>query len=365
MKQIFKQLQTVGISSLFCCGVAHSAFAAPVLPDAVRSQLSGTVVWHDASGGATTRSRDETVIKDFTEETGVKAKADFNSDMTKFFATMDNGGKVPWSLVEFPTKGDFLKARDAGYLEKLDPSIVDTSKLRPGSYDEYGVDVLRYGIVFTYNTKKFTAENAPTSIRDLYDTKRYPGKRCLFKYPQFGAVIESALLADGVSPEKLYPLNLDQAFKKLDSIKSDIVWWSNGDDAVRLLSSGECSMGVAWSGRVYGAVVKDKTPLAIKWQDSLYAEAVYAVPKNAPNAKAGQAMIAHYITDIEGQKALVQSIPYTTDIKALDENSYGPALIPWIVAGENQKVAIHEDAEYYSKNITELVDRFNRWISLK
>ncbi|MNP19111.1 Bacterial extracellular solute-binding protein [compost metagenome] len=284
--------------------------------------------------------------------------------MTKFFAAMDSGGRVPWSMVEFPTKGDFIKARDAGYLLKLDHRYVDTSKLRDGAYDDYGVDVMRYGIVFTYNTEKFKGGDVPTGVRDLFDTKRFPGKRCLFKYPQFGGVLESALIADGVSRDQLYPLDADRAFKKLDSIKSSIVWWSNGDDAIRLMASGECSMGIAWSGRVFGAVKQDKAPLAIKWPDSMYAEAVYAVPKGAPNADAGQAMIGHFILDTEGQKALVKKITYTTDVKALNAESYGPEMAPWIVEGDNQKTAIHENAEFYSKNIVKLVERFNRWISL-
>ncbi|AFL50333.1 extracellular solute-binding protein [Sinorhizobium fredii] len=338
--------------------------AAEVLPAEVKSKVSGELVWHDASGGATTRAREETVIKDFAAETGITVKGDFNSDMTKFFAAMDSGASIPWSFVEFPTKGDFIKAREAGYLQKLDPTIVDFTKIGEASHDEYGVEVLRYGIVFTYNTEKFKGDNVPTSIADIYDLKRFPGKRCLFKYPQFGGVLESALLADGVSRDQLYPLNLDKAFAKLDTIKSEILWWSNGDDAIRLLSSGECSMGIAWSGRVYGAVRNDKAPLAIKWDNSLYSQAVYAVPVGAPNAEAGQAMIAHFIADLEGQKALVEQITYTTDVAGLDSSSYGSDLAPWIVAGDNAKKAIEENASYYAQHITEVVDRFNRWVAL-
>ncbi|GAC1046152.1 ABC transporter substrate-binding protein [Rhizobium sp. No.120] len=341
-----------------------ASYAADILPADVKAKISGELVWHDGSGGATTRAREETVIKDFAAETGVEVKGDFNSDMTKYFAAMDSGASIPWSMIEFPTKGDFIKARDAGYVQKLDPSIVDLSKLGPTAHDEYGVDVLRYGIVFTYNTSKFATDNAPASVVDLFDVKRFPGKRCLFKYPQFGGVLEAALLADGATRDNLYPLDLDKAFAKLDTIKSDILWWSNGDDAIRLLSSGECSMGIAWSGRVYSAVKNDNAPLAAKWENSLYSQAVYAIPKGAPNADAGQAMIAHFIADQEGQKALVKQITYATDIVGLDSTAYGDDLGPWIVAGDNAKKAIEENADYYAKNITEVVDRFNRWVAL-
>ena len=344
--------------------IAGVSFAADLLPSEVKVKVSGELVWHDGSGGATTRAREETVIKAFKEETGIAVKGDFNSDMTKFFAAMDSGASIPWSMIEFPTKGDFIKARDAGYLQKLDPAVVDLKKVGESAHDEYGIDVLRYGIVFTYNTEKFEGGNAPSSIVDLYDLKRFPGKRCLFKYPQFGGVLESALLADGVSRDKLYPLDLDKAFAKLDTIKAEILWWSNGDDAIRLLASGECAMGITWSGRAYGAVKNDKAPLAIKWENSLFSQAVYAVPVGAPNAIAGQAMIAHFISDIEGQKVLVNEITYTTDIVGLDSSSYGGDVAPWIVAGDNAKKAIEENATYYAQHITEVVDRFNRWVAL-
>lgn len=354
----------LALAAALFTSIGSLAVAEDLLSQDVKAKVTGEVVVHDGSGGATTRARDETIFKHFIAETGASVKSDYNSDMTKFFAAMDSGATIPWSLVEFPTKGDFLKARDAGYVQKLDPSIIDFSKIGEGSHDEYGVDVIRYGIVFTYNTEKFKDGDAPTSIADLYDLERFPGKRCLFKYPQFGGVLESALLADGVNKDQLYPLDLDKAFAKLDTIKADILWWSNGDDAIRLLTSGECSMGIAWSGRVYGAVKNDKAPLAITWENSLYSQAVYAVPVGAPNSDAGQAMIAYWVSDIEGQKSFVNEMTYTTDVAGLDESSYGADLAPWIVAGENAEKAIEENAPYYAKHITEVVDRFNRWVAL-
>lgn len=364
MGNAMRKSAAIALGAMIFLPFAWQASAADELSPEVKAKVKGELVWFDASGGATTRARDETTNKNFIAETGVKVKADFNSDLTKFFAAKDSGAPIPWSLIEFATKGDYLKAREAGYLQKLDTSIVDPKKVGEGAFDEYGVDVLRYGIVFTYNTDKFSGENAPKSIADIYDLERFPGKRCLFKYPQFGGVLESALIADGVERDKLYPLDLDRAFAKLNTIKPEILWWSNGDDAIRLLSSGECSMGIAWSGRVYNALKNDKAPLAVRWDNSLFAQCVYAVPVGAPNPDAGQAMIAHFISDIEGQKELVRRITYTTDIVGLDNSSYGEDLAPWLVAGENAEKAIEEDAAYYSQNITEVNDRFNRWVAM-
>lgn len=343
---------------------AGGAFAEGILSDEIKANIEGEVVYYDSSGGLTDRARQTSVFKNFSNEAGVTTRPDFSADMTKFFAAMDAEIDSPWSFITFPTKGDYLRARDAGYLSKIDTSIVDVSKLAPGSYDEYGISAELYGITLTYNTEAFSGDNVPTSMVDLYDLEKFPGKRCLFNYPQFGGVLESALLADGVKPEDIYPLDLDRAFAKLDTIKSSVIWWPNGDEAIRNLSSGECSMGIAWSGRVYNAVKSDNAPLALVWPGSLYAEGAFAVPSSGPNLEAGQALLAAWIGDHEGQKGYVNQITYTTDIAALDADFYGEELKPWIVAGENMDGLIREDADYYYKNLTDVVDRFNRWLAL-
>ena len=55
--------------------------------------------------------------------------------------------------------------------------------------------------------------------------------------------LEIALMADGVAPKDLYPLDLDRAFRKLDEIKDHIaVWWTGGAQSTQLLESGEVDM---------------------------------------------------------------------------------------------------------------------------
>jgi putative spermidine/putrescine transport system substrate-binding protein len=345
---------------------ASKDFPSDQFPTSTFGNLSGSVVWYDGSGGATTKARNDTLFKDFTSLTGVTTQPDFTGDTAKFFATMENGGQVPWSLIEFPTRGDFLKAKEAGYLQKLDTSVVPVDKLQNGTHDEYGVDVLRYGITLTYNTKKWpTSGQHPSTLADLLDTSKFPGKRCMYQYPQYGGTLEAALLADGVAKSALYPLDVDRALKKLDTIKKDIVWWSDGDKAIRLLTSGECDLGVAWSGRVFNAVTKDKANLAISWDNSLYTDAVYAVPKGAPNAKAGQALLAMWILDKAGQVKMVSQVPYTTAISDIKPADYPSDLTPWLPSGANAEKAIPEDEVYYSRNISTLTDAFNKWVSKK
>ena len=47
--------------------------------------------------------------------------------------------------------------------------------------------------------------------------------------------LEEALLADGVEPKDLYPLDVDRAFRKLDQIKHYVrKWWANGSEVMQL-----------------------------------------------------------------------------------------------------------------------------------
>ncbi len=60
-----------------------------------------------------------------------------------------------------------------------------------------------------------------------------------------------ALIADGVPVDKLYPLDVDRAFKKLEQLKPHVlVWWSSGAQSAQVLKDGEVDMVAAWNGRI-------------------------------------------------------------------------------------------------------------------
>ena len=54
-------------------------------------------------------------------------------------------------------------------------------------------------------------------MADFFDLKRVPGKRMIRKDSQ--AMLEMALIADGVPLDKLYPLDVDRAIAKFATIK--------------------------------------------------------------------------------------------------------------------------------------------------
>jgi putative spermidine/putrescine transport system substrate-binding protein len=317
-------------------------------------------VWYDTDGGTIQAAKAATVFTDFKTLTGVSTVSDFQPDMTKFFAA-EQAGSVPWNFVNIDTIGDMIISEQKGYLAPLDTSIVPVQNLEAGTYDKYAIHAEFYGIVLAWNTNKWPLSGPhPTSMTDLLNTKDFPGKRCMYKYPQAGATFEAPLLADGVPPSQLYPLDTQRALTKLDSIKKDIVWWTSGDDSIRFLINGECDMGVAWNGRVFTAVTQNNAPLAMTWNDALYAPSVFAIPKGAPNEKTGQAMMAMWILDKAAQVNFVAKTAYPTQIKDL---SYPTSVAPWVAAGPNISNATVQDDTYYATALPSLTDQFNAWLA--
>ena len=159
-------------------------------------------------------------------------------------------------------------------------------------------------MVLAWNEKTWPSDGEhPTTWNDLYDTQKFPGKRCFFNNPQYGWTLESALLADGVAPESLYPLDTDRAFAKLDTIKNDVTWWSSGAQSIESFENGSCDLGILWANRAFTAKQENGFPLGVSWDQAGYANSVWAIPADAPNAKAAQYLLKSVIENTKGQIA--------------------------------------------------------------
>jgi putative spermidine/putrescine transport system substrate-binding protein len=302
---------------------------------------------------------DASFLKDWADKTGMDVKPvdTFCCGIDKLKAQVE-ADNVQWTVINFATVSDFLLAKDANLLTPIDTSIVPVDQLREGTYDEFGYNEYRYGAVIGWNTDEYSGADAPTSLTDLFDTERFPGKRCMYKYHQFGGTLEAALLADGVSKEELYPLDVERAFDKLDTIKDDIVWWDSGSQAAQYLANGTCSIGAIWNG-VAQAAARRGSPIDIAWTDGVITTSVNAIPKNTPNEKAAQLFMAEQITNRAAEAELLKHVAYTVPLK----DPVLPAEAKkWAPEGENATVAVEEDDQWYFENSAELTKEFNNWL---
>ena len=122
----------------------------------------------------------------------------------------------------------------ADFLEPLDMSLIPNAKaLDPGWVTPKGIFTSTGATIIAWNTKAFPADKGPTSWKDFWDVKAFPGPRGLYK--QFYYNYEAALLAAGTARKDIYPVSDDKvklAIEKLTELKPHVkVWWTAGATA--------------------------------------------------------------------------------------------------------------------------------------
>jgi putative spermidine/putrescine transport system substrate-binding protein len=240
------------------------------------------------------------------ENKGVDVRTDSPTDYAKLKA-MAEAGKPTWDVAL--VGNDFGHDTQAKWLEPIDYSVIDKTGIIDGYADKYRIAADIEGTVIAYRSDKY--KTAPKTWADFFDTKTFPGKRGVYKWVA-GGIIEGALLADGVAPDKLYPLDVKRALAKLDTIKSDIVWWDTSAQSQQNMSSGETPIAMAWVGRAVAAA--KEAPVAMAWDQWLSQEGWWVVPKGAN--KAGAMKLIKYMVSEKAQLAQTELLPYGPVSKA-------------------------------------------------
>ncbi|ELT49477.1 extracellular solute-binding protein, partial [Brucella intermedia] len=144
-------------------------------------------------------------------------------------------GKPNWDVVQVEAEELALGCAD-GLYEKIDwDKLGGKDKFLDSAVNDCGVGAIVWSTAIAYNADKL--KDGPQSWADFWDVKKFPGKRSLRKGAKY--TLEFALLADGVSKDEIYdvlstPEGVDRAFKKLDELKPNIVWWEAGAQPLQL-----------------------------------------------------------------------------------------------------------------------------------
>ncbi len=305
------------------------------------------------SWGGTTQDAQKAAWADpYTAAGGLAVVQDGPTDYGKLQAMVE-ANAVTWDVVD--VEYDYgLQAAAKGLLEPLDFSIIDKSKLDPRFVSDYQ-SAASISLSCSATTRQLhgrTAEDAGRSLRH----GEVPGQAHVLQV--VGArVIEAALVADGVAPDKLYPLDLDRAFKKLDTIKKDIVWWSSGAQSQQLLASGEAPIGFFWNGRL-AALAADGAPVGIAWDQNITAADGLVVPKGSANKEAAMKFIA-YATSAKGQADFAAAsgyAPINTESAALMDPAVRATLPDAQTAPQ-----INADMKYWAEHRDEIGSRWYAW----
>jgi putative spermidine/putrescine transport system substrate-binding protein len=316
---------------------------------------SDTVVYADYGG--TTRAAMQSVFYDsFHDATGVKV-VNADADDAQFLL-MARRGRSQWDgMLQVPGTASLWAQQ--GLLQKL-PSWIPRSDF---DQDRTMRDYLAGGFYAAWalgylNSAYQTAK--PESWADFFDTKRFPGKRVLWNNPD--ANFEAALLADGVPPEQLVPLDFDRAIAKLDSIRGDLLFGDSPSAVQQLLATGTATMTVMLTGRLV-PLISAGTDLGICWNQAIVqGDTGPIVPRGAEHSDTMHALI-YWMTDPARQAAFTRITGYgPTNAKAfelLDDDTI--AMLP--NSPEHLKLGVRYDFLERAKQQPEYVKRWTKWLA--
>jgi putative spermidine/putrescine transport system substrate-binding protein len=327
-------------------GTAESAACNPPRQD-------GVTLTFVSFGGVYQEAQRKAWLEPYTELTGVQFTEDENSSNATIKAQVESG-QVTWDVVD--VGNDFGLDAHADLLEPLDFSLIPRDELNEDlGISDYRIPDITYGVVLAYNTEQ-TAGQVPAGWADYFDTAKFPGKRGAWDYSE-GGMFEFALMADGVAPGDLYPLDLPRASAKLDTIKDDIVFWASGAESQELIGSGEIAMTMIWNGRGWSAKNSDNKPVEIQWNQQIVTADYLVVPKGSPNKDAAMKFIA-YTACAEHNAGPSEFIPYGPTNKNSTPN---PAMVNDLSVTNADENSAYFDDVYLIDNFEEIDAAWQAW----
>lgn len=341
-------------------GTAPAATIAPVQNSGAVKGAGEVIVC--AWGGSSQEILRETVFNPFEEATGIKVIDTTEPDTAKIKAMVDTGN-VEWDVVTFGL--DYMGEIGEDYFVPIDYSIYPQEQL-DGLYEKsktkYAVGDQYFAIVSGYRTDVFPTGQHPKNWAEWWDVEKFPGPRSMHASGGIPtATFEMALLADGVSPKDLYPLDIDRALASLEKIKPSILkFWQTGAEASQLLTDKEVFLATHYNTRLT-QLIDSGLPIAIEWNQGVLYQDLWFIIKNGPNTENAQKYI-QYATMAETQARFVsKNAAGPTNAKAFDliDPKRGELLPSNPKYVENM---VFNNEQWWAENRADVAERFAAWL---
>ena len=339
-------------------GAASAVFlAAPAIIGSEAAAQDNTL-YVNTWGGSWTDAQKVAYFTPFTAKTGIQIKTVEPVSLAKMKAQVQNG-TYDWDITSLGSI-DFNQAVNEGLVEPIDYTVFNKNNVPASTiHRNAGVNSVVLGTCLVYRKDKFP-NGGPQSWADYWDVKKFPGNRAMYNYPQ--AVIPFALLADGVPKDKLFPLDLDRAFKKLDQIKPHIkVWWTQGNQSEQLIRDAEVDMIGMWNARAQ-IQMNQGVPLQIVWNESANDAGCWCVAKGTPRKKIAMQFL-EFIIQPQGEAKFCELMFYGPSNPASLQYLPKEALALSPSAPQNEKVSFQLDAEWLSPKMPQIRERWTQWMA--
>lgn len=330
---------------------------------AVTAQLEKELVIV-TTGGVLEQKLREHFYDPFTRQTGVVVKpvAANDSEQWAKVKAMSMTGRGDWDIVSVSLT-TIISGQE--YLAEIDcnelPNVL--SQGVPGTCRSNTVVRTIGGSVLAYNSEVFPPGRRPRNWADFWNVQAFPGPRAL---PNAGfpwAWLTAALLADGVPRDKLFPMDVDRAFRKMDQIKPYIrVWWKTGDQSQQIMRDREVVMAMMWSGRAL--TLKDAgVPVEVEWNEGIKEVAFWGILKNAPHPRAAKEFLNFFLDRPEAHAAFSRAMYYDTANKKVLDSLSEEERKKRVTYEENLRSMVEMDFRWIAANRDRLLERWNAWLA--
>lgn len=330
-------------------GTALATRGVPVLAQ------SGELVFVNWGGDAMT-AYDTAYGAPFTAETGIIVRQDGSGPTEGAIAAQFASGAPAWDIVDADPFSAQALGRQ-GMMEPIDYAVVDRTKFREGFGWEFASSAYFFSYIIAYDAKAFATP--PTGMADFFDVEKFPGKRAMYKWG--AGMWEALLLADGVAPADLYPLDLARAHAKLEAFKDNVVaYWGGGAESQQLLMDGEASMALIWSTRAKVLEADSGGDISFVWDQGLISPGSMAVIKGNPGGAANAMRFIASTQDPARQAVMFDLLgqgpgnPATDALIPEADRRYNP------VDPANYAKQIALDMEWYEANYAAALDEYLR-----
>jgi putative spermidine/putrescine transport system substrate-binding protein len=249
---------------------------------------------------------------------------DSSAEAVAKLRAMNEANNITWDVVDV-VAADAIRLCDEGLAMEIDfDAMLAPAPDGTPATEDFGdllvsdcyIPQIVYSTTFGYRTD-MVGDTPPTTVCDVFDTVKYPGKRSLEKRPINN--MEWALLCDGVAKDAVYDVleteeGQNQALAKLDTIKDDVIWWSAGADTPQLLADGEVVMGSTYNGRLFSLIEEQGQPVAMLWDAQVFDLDGWIIPTGLSDERLARAL--DYVMFATDTQRLADQAKYI---------SYGPA----------------------------------------
>lgn len=326
-----------------------------------RASAAGKVVIRTI-GGAYEEANVKAIFEPFTKATGIEV-VKVPASLGKLLAMFESGN-IELDIVDAGELG-LLSLNQKGALEKIDykswkltnPEDMDHRR------DTMVADIY-FSTVLAYNTQVFATGKHPRGWAEFWDLKRFPGPRMLTDLAAGAVDLEFALLADGVPKDKIYPIDLDRAFKSLDRVRPSIrKFWDTGALSAQMLADKEVVLGSIWNGRLQ-AIADKGAPLAIEWNEAALQVQFWGIMKGARNVENAQRFI-EFACQPQIQATHAGLIPYGPTNRQAFKHIKADLAARLPSSPEHKQKAFLHSAQWWADNRSKVSERWSQWLLQK